>query len=357
MRQTRIVIPMLALGAIAALLLVLKPQSKQPQEPSPVPVRTIALSAEPPIETVLISGTTKSAETALLRLQVSGRVLEKKVSLGDKIKAGDVLVTVYNPELEPIAQRAEDNVARAEAEANQARRDFVRLEELFKQQAITRQEWEQGDTRLTSAKTALAAAKSERARAQQVSAELSLKAPFAGSVTEILVDKGEVISAGAPLVRVSNPAAVELALSVSDKIIKQLAIGHTVQVRQALYPDNPAVVGYISEISPFREQGSLPEVTVALDATQIGPGTAVTAALNLQAESGVSLPLRSVIMTGENTVAAYRIENNKAVLIPIRPLNISANSVIIEQGLAPGDAVVIEGIGQLYNGAAVEVQP
>lgn len=355
MQQTRFVIPLLVVAAIAVTLLLLKKTPENKEEAAPTPVRAATLSSIPPMEKMLISGTTRSSESALLRFQVSGRVLEKKVSLGDNVAQGDVLARVYNPELEPLAEGAKDNLARAIAQASQAQRDFNRVDELFKQQAVTKQEWERSRTQLTSSEKAQSAAKAELARAQQIKAELSLVAPFAGTVTEILIDKGEVVSAGAPAVRLSNPAAVELTLPVSDNIIQQITIGQVVQLTKALLPSAASVDGKVIEISPFREQGALPEIKIAINADTIGPGTAVTAQLTVQASSGISLPLKSVIMTGENTVAVYRIADDRAELVAIRPTKINAESVVIEQGLHAGDRIVTEGVAKLYDGAKVEI--
>lgn len=355
MQQIRFVIPVLAIAAIAIILVLTKHKPDTTEQVAPTPVRVATLNSVPPREALLISGTTRSAESALLRFQVSGRVLEKNVSLGDVVAQGDTLATVYNPELAPLVERAEGNLARSAAQTKQAERDFNRVDELFKQQAVTRQEWEQSRTRLTSAEEAQSSARADLARAQQIKAELNLTAPFAGTVTEILIDKGEVVNAGNPAVRLSNPAAVELALPVSDKVIEQVTIGQVVKVSKALSPKASAIDGRVIEISPFRERGALPEIKVAVDAGLIGPGTAVTARLDIQASSGISLPLKSVIMTGENTVAVYRVENGQATLVPIRPVNINADTVVIEQGLQAGDTVVTEGIAKLYDGAQIEI--
>ncbi len=355
MQSRRLVIPFFLIAAIAALLL-LRQQTADEETPNTViPVRTAVLTGDLPQKRLQIAGTTQSAETALLRFQVSGRVTEKPVKLGDQINKGDILAKVYNPELEPVAQRAKDNLKRTKAQAEQANNDFQRVDALYKEQAVTQQEWENAQTRLTAASTAVDAANAELTRANQVSGELSLVAPFSGSVTDILIDVGEVVSSGAPAMRLSNPEAVELKLPLSDKLISEIKVGQTVLVKPALDPNAQAIQGQISEISPFREQGSLPEAVVSLDAQAIAPGTAVNAFVMTTAASGISLPLRSVLMTGENTVAVYRVRDNVASLVAIRPLAIDSKFVTIEGELAAGDEIITEGLAQLYDGAHVEV--
>jgi RND family efflux transporter MFP subunit len=349
------VIPLFLIFVLLVVSLIFPKEEKEPNDETVVNVRTQKISADPPVELLQISSITKSSETAILRFQVSGRIVEKAVKLGDRIEKGDVLAKVYNPELEPIAQRAKVNYARMTSESKQLERDFTRLNELFKQQAVTRQEWEHAKSKLNSAEKSQAAAKAELNRAQQVSKELELIAPFSGTVTNVTIDVGEVVAIGAAAVRISNPNSVELRLPISDRLIKQLTIGQRVWVDRALQPNDEKVGGTIVEISPYREQGSLPEILVALDAQQIGPGEAVNAFISIKAAKGISIPIDSVIMTGETTTAVYRVVDDHASLVAIRPLRVGAKYVLVDQGVQPGDTLVTEGIANLYDGVKVEV--
>ncbi|MEM7358997.1 MAG: efflux RND transporter periplasmic adaptor subunit [Pseudomonadota bacterium] len=356
MEQSKQVIPFFLIAiVVVAVVFFFNEKDDEPTPQTPIPVRTATISSDIPINNLVVSGTTKSAETALLRFQVGGRVEKKLVSLGQQVKAGDSLAVLYNPEIEPLAQQAKENFDRLSAEQAQASRDFERLESLYEQQAVTTQEWENGKTRLTAATKAVSAAKSALARSERVASELSLTAPFAGAVTEILTDVGEVVTAGAPAFRLSNPGRVELKIAVREETLSQVSLGQEISVRRSLSADDRKFVGTVTEISPFRERGALPELVVTLDGSEIAPGTTVTAELAIRADDRISIPIRSVLMTGENTTAVYQIENNVATLTPIRPLKITTSGVLIDQGLEPGDVVATEGIAQLFDGALVEV--
>ena len=353
MNTRRLVIPIFIVAALLTIILLFTNKSEQQQADPVITVRTATLSGDLPIRRLQISGTTQSAETAMLRFQVAGRVTEKRVRLGEIVSKGAVLARLYNPEFEPMITSAKENLARFTAEMSQLKRDFARLDGLYQQRAVTRQEWEVARTRLIASEKAESAAKSELNRANNVASELSLVAPFDGVVTDILIDVGEVLMSGSPAVRLSNPDLVELKLAVSDTILGQVKLGQLVQINRALQASDIDIEGIVSEISPHRERGSLPEIIVRLDAAEIGPGIAVNAKLEVLSSRGLNVPMRSVLMTGEDSIAVYRVSNGIAKLVPVRALRISTDSIEIDRGLNQGDAVVIEGIPQLFDGAKV----
>jgi len=315
------------------------------------PVQDIAVT-----ETIIIPGTTQSAESALLRFQVSGRVLEKNTRLGNKIRKGEVLASLYNPEIQPQAARATENLQQLDVQLSQAKRDFDRINDLYKEQAVTKQEWEQVKTTRKSAQRAVNAAQAELQRANRLAEELKLVAPFDGVVTEIMIDQGEVIQTGSPAIRLSNPGLVELTLSVSDQVIPKLTQGQIVRVVPALDNTAQTIDGLVSEISPFREQGSLPQIIISLPADQIQPGVAVSARIDIAGDSGLNIPLKAVVMTGNDSTAVYVIKEGRARLLPIRPIRIGNSSVLVESTLEVGDQIVIAGISQLYDGANVHIK-
>ena len=355
MNKARFAVSLCSLVLIIAVSMLLS-RASEPQPVTPaIGIKTFTLSAQTPTQVLHVAGTTRSSNTAILRFQVAGRVTEKATKLGDAVDQGAVLASIYNPEIEPLVQQANDNVARLTAATEQAQRDFERLDSLLNEQAVTRQEWEVGRTRYTTANNAEAAAKAELARAEQVAKELQLIAPFAGSITEIMVDVGDVVAVGAPAMRLSNLSSVELRLAVSDTVLQQLRLGQSIAVYKTLANNASSMTGVVSEISPFRERGSLPELVLELDAKQVAPGTAVRAEIVVRADNTLSLPLKSVLMTGEQTTAVYKIVDGIAQLTPIRPLSIHDDKVLINQGLVVGDEIALEGIAKLFDGAKVQV--
>lgn len=346
------VVPLVVLAILLVLFII--GDSEQPA-PSLIPVKVHKVTNGSITETITIPGTTRSAEQALLRFQVSGRVSSKLVRLGDAVPAGTLLAVVDNPEIAPLAARAGKNLEQLKVQLAQAQRDFTRINGLYKEQAVTKQEWEKVKTGFDSAETAVSVATADLQRADRLADELNLRAPFAGVVTEIMIDEGDVVQAGVPAMRLSNPAQVELELAVSDAVIANLKQDQTVIVRRSLDPSAKRIQGKISDISPFREQGSLPQIVISLNAAEIQPGIAVSTELNISRETGVTVPINAVLMTGDNASAVYVVDGNQARLVAIRPLSIGGSQVMVDAGLEIGNLVITAGISQLFDGALIEV--
>ena len=113
----------------------------------------------------------------------------------------------------------------------------------------------------------------------------------------------------------------------------------------------------INDLSPFRERGALPQIVVSLPVNQIQPGEAVNAQLRIPSATGLNVPIKAVVMTGDDSSGVYVLDASRSVvkLVAIRPLRIDSDSVLIEGELSYGDQVVVAGIAQLYDGARIKV--
>ena len=108
----------------------------------PIPVRVISMGEEKPQVFRSFTGTTRAVQRVTVRSQVSGRLLEVAVSLGDKVTKGTVLARLYNPEASPLALAAKQSWQQAKVQSAQRQRDFDRVSTLYETGAATKQEFE-----------------------------------------------------------------------------------------------------------------------------------------------------------------------------------------------------------------------
>lgn len=358
-------IGLFALGSVVALWLVACSESSAPEpvadpkqsavQKNRLPVRVSYLEDKAPSLYQTFIGTARAANRVTIRSQVSGRLLEREVKLGSQVKQGDVLAKVYNPGATPQALAAKQRWQQARVQVDQAQRDYDRIKSLYEKKVASIQEMESARSAVQAAQAATDAAESQYVQAQQMDAEQTIRAPFAGVITSTPVEPGEVIQVGQPLLQLADPDEVEIEVIVSDGAAASVAAGDVLTVL-APFSGDRKFAGVVHEVTPFRERGALPTVIVKLADAGLIPGTTV----HIQFESAVAgqfvLPASSLIKTGRQQSAVYRVTaNNQVELVPVKPLQVINDQIVINGPLQAQDAVVVAGNHQLYPGANVEV--
>lgn len=140
-------------------------------------------------------GSLQAAERVELTTRVSGVVEAVLVKPGQRVKKGAVLLRLDRTVLQARLDEANAEHARADADAEDARREFERAQELFDRTVSSTSELEAATLRHTRAKAALASAMARRTIAQKNLNDAELKAPFAGVVSAVPGGPGTVVTA------------------------------------------------------------------------------------------------------------------------------------------------------------------
>ncbi len=187
--------------------------------------------------------------TARLGAPARGRILAVPVRPGDRVSSGQTLVTMQSPE----AGMAQSDVSKAEAELSSRRAEAqyaasarARAERLLALKAIPRQDYERAVTDDERARAALTQAEAEVRRARATAGHLSagtsasgevvLRAPFAGVVLARMAVPGTVVEAGAPLVVVTDPSSLWLAINAPEHFASLFRQGGRLRFTVPAYP-------------------------------------------------------------------------------------------------------------------------
>lgn len=176
----------------------------------------IEVSAEEIPILVEATGRVASTREAVLSTKVQGTIETLSVREGSAVAAGQTLLTLDNRHI--LAQ-----LAAADAELENARDRLARMEKLFAEESVAKQELE----------NAQRAYKVAAAAREGLSVQLSdtvVKAPFAGVVTEKRVEVGELASSGLPLLKVEDVSHLRLEATVAESDLKALNVGDKVPV-------------------------------------------------------------------------------------------------------------------------------
>ncbi|MFZ5757666.1 MAG: efflux RND transporter periplasmic adaptor subunit [Pseudomonadota bacterium] len=364
------------LGVLAVLL--------WPERPALLQFATVARGDVEQVVSNTRAGTVNACRRSRLSMPMGGRVERLHVDEGDHVRAGAVLLEIWNDDREAQlaqARAAADAVLLREQQAclqaDQSLRDEQRSAQLEGQQLISKGALEQDVTRRRMADAACAAARADlgTARAQirvqgALLEETRLRAPFAGVIAQVNGEPGEYVTPSPP--GVATPPAVDLiddsCLYVTAPIDEidaaQVRTGLPVRITLDAFRD-ARIPGKVSRIAPYvldkEKQARTVDVEVRFESV---PDNVILLV-------GYSADVDIVLQTSRNVlrIPAESLIDGKAVLL----LDAAGNRLVrrevttglanwtwveITGGLAEGDRVVLSlDRPGAVEGAAVRVEP
>lgn len=346
-------------------------------------------------KTVDLTGTLAADEEAQLATKVAGRIESISVDIGSRVSAGQVIARLIPNDFQirvsqaeaalaqarvriglspdgptqEVAPEATAGVKQAAANLKQAQLSHDRAQRLFNDQLLARSDLDVADAALAVAEgryqDAIEEARNRSAIVEQRRSELDLArqqlvdstvvAPFAGSIRERLVARGDYAAAGtavAVLVRV-NP--LRLRLAVPERDSAAVRAGQTVQV--TLEGDGQQRSGRVVRVAPALRED---DRTLAVEAEipnpggDLRPGSFVRARIVIDAADPAVLVPTSSIVTFAGIEKVIGVESGKAVEKRVRTGRRSGEQVEIVEGVKAGEAIVVEP-GNLVSGQPVKV--
>jgi len=307
--------------------------------PAVVHVQTIEAIKQPAVEEVV--GTVQPKLQAMVEAKVSGRITRLPVRLGQSVKQGDVLVELATQEIQA-------RLDQANAAFRQAELDFNRTDNLRKQQAATQSELDAAQARYNVAKASVA-------EAEAVSGYARILAPFDGVVARKLADEGDLAMPGKPLLDLEGRVGLRLVADVPSLLASRVLADAKLAVRVDTLTD--PITGTVAEISPATDPASrtvlmkvdLPE-TAGLSTGQFG-----RLAVPVGEAAFLFVPPSALVRRGQLEIL-FVTADGKAQMRLVRAGKETAQGIEILTGLAPGEAVVVEGAGNLRDGQPLQTQ-
>lgn len=327
-----------------------------------VAVKVIRVETQTAEEPVQYSATVKPAEEANISGKVMARVERVRVSEGDAVRAGQLLVELQGEDVRARLAQANAGVAEANALFENAKKNLERFEALFSGKAATQKELDDVRVAYESASARLQAARQIKREVEEVLQDIEIVAPFDGVVTKTYVDPGDMTTPGRPVVTIENARRLEIAASVPESQIEHLSVGMPVRV---LIPagagarsSDEFITGSIDQIVPSADPASHQfEVKVFIE----NPGGSVRSGMFARLVVSRSLVDRlmvpSVAMVRRGQLEGLFVveEDGRARLRWVRTGRVVGENVEVLAGIDPGETVVIESVSRLKDGQRVEV--
>lgn len=312
------------------------------------------------------------SESTSLSFQISGILGENKLDVGQKVKEGQILVALNKRDLNLAVEAASAALDEALAAASNAQADLARKESLKRDGVISQTEMDNVRTTAATSKAKVEQAKSQLDSAKENLSKSELKAPYDGIVNSVVVPSFSTVSPGITVATLYNPSGFEASFSVSYDIANRLAVGKPVTIRLA---DNPSLVlrGQVTELASSTNTVSSYPVVVAVQETHPDLKTGMAVEVNMEFAvtegQGYTLPLSAISVEGDieqskdvdphlHQPVAVFVYDEKSQTVNKRIISIAGirdNSVIVVDGIGPGDRVAVAGVSFLREGQKVKL--
>ncbi|UVC07449.1 efflux RND transporter periplasmic adaptor subunit [Rhizobium sp. TH2] len=335
-------------GVILAAALALSSCNEEKAETAPVirPVKVVEIAKAAKTRTLEFSGSVKSRTEMNLGFRVAGKVTERLVDIGDRVKPGDVLSRIDPTDYRLAVASAEANLAAADKAVETAKLVNDRAKILYKKNAMPKAQVEQAQLSYDQAvSTRIAVASSLDQEKNQLS-YAELKSDRNGIVTAIAADRGQVVSPGTPVLTVVADDEKEVQIAVPENDISEFKPGKAVKAR--FWSDDKLVLsGKVREVSGSADpQSRTFSVRVSLpDDPRVLLGMTATVEADAARDGGdITVPL-SALAERDGSKIVWTVDRKEATVHSraVQVSDFTGEGVDVTQGLKPGDLVVSAG--------------
>jgi cobalt-zinc-cadmium efflux system membrane fusion protein len=315
-----------------------------------------------PVDELDVPGTIEPVPTqvARLALPVPGRVRAVAVTLGDRVRKGQVLLTIETPDasqLQSALRQARADVKQRQAALAKADADVSRARDLLSNRAAAQKDVLAAENELAVATAALEQARAteddvmRRSRLfgvidDEQGASATLRSPIPGEVIEMAASPGEYRSdTAAPVIAVADLARVWVAASVPESALGRVQTGQPVSMSVAAYPDQ-RFEGRITRIAGALDPETRSARVIAeLDNPdrRLKPAMFARVRYTGPARPVVTVPAGAIVQDERRTSVFVErkrgeFERRDVVLGPRH-----GNDVVVTSGLATAERVLVDG--------------
>ncbi|HCA26155.1 MAG TPA: efflux RND transporter periplasmic adaptor subunit, partial [Betaproteobacteria bacterium] len=307
-------------------------------------------------KTDIVPGTVVSAQQVQVASRLMGYIRGIDVHEGQTVKAGQLLFTIDPTDIRGQVNQARAGLAQAEAALVDARADFVRFGNLYREESIPKQQFDKIKLQYRIARSRAMAAKAGLRTAAAQLRYAKVRAPIDGVIVQKLAAAGDLATPGRPLLVLENPAALQVQTTVSSDTYNHLTMGETVPVMVDGFSKriDATVIRIVPAADPITHTYS---VKLALPKTAgLHSGAFVRVYFSLGQRQAIRIPqtavleragIRGVFVVDRQGFAHYRMVRTGAR---------ADGGVEILAGLNPGDRIVAAGAGTLQSGDKVQAK-
>lgn len=313
-----------------------------------------------------LSGTARAGLESQLSFRVGGSVQAVPVSVGQKVRRGDLIARLDPIDYEIQTQEAEAALAQALAAQRKAEADYERVRGLYENRNAAKSELDAARAQAESTRAQVEAAEQRVARARRQLAYTRLTAPVDGAIAAVRVEENENVQPGQAVALLTSGTRPEVEVAMPEVLISRVTAGDRVDVTCDALPGVvlPAVVTEVG-VAAVGASAAFP-VVVRLEPSdqEVRSGMAATVTFRFAPEGGRRKILLPPVAVGEDREGRFvfvleRGEGDLATAVRrgVEVGEITPEGIEVLGGLAGGELVATAGVRRIEDGQQVRLLP
>ncbi|GLU56085.1 efflux RND transporter periplasmic adaptor subunit [Dyadobacter frigoris] len=337
--------PVILLFAAALLVTACKEKTKTEKTDSTIPVKIINSASLNQVQAVETSGLLSSENEARLSFKVGGIIRQILVKEGDHVRKGQLLATLNTTEISAQMSLAEENYLKA-------KRDAQRTQNLYRDSVNTKEQLQNSQTNLAITEKQMEISRFNLSHA-------SIVAPADGVVIKKLVNAGEQIEGGAPVLFISGVHNDDwiIKCGLTDKDWTRLKGNEKAEISFDAF--SQTFTGSVKTLAQGSDVASgLFQAEIRVDKQNVKLVNGLFAKVSIYPKEKtdmISIPFDALI-EGENDSAFVFVANgNVATKKAVKVAYLEGSKAFILSGIGAGEKIIREGSAYLANGSVIKI--
>ena len=326
-------------GGLACSWAVSAASAAEPLAIAPVQVREVA-------RTYSADGVVEATRQSTVSAQISGRVQEIYFDVGDSVKKGQVILRIVQQEAAQALAGSQAQVMQAQAAMHNAKSNYERARQMFVQKFISQAAMDKAEADYKVALAQAAASQAGESRAAVAQGYTTVVAPYGGMVAARLVQVGEMVSVGQPLMTGFDPSRMRVIVNVPQDKLKDIGARPDVAIEfPVIQLRVPAASVSVQPLADARTHTTQVRIDLPANQTGVYPGMFVRAHFVVGKARKMLIPASAVVRRSEVSAVYVVGDKDQVTLRQIRLGEaVGQNEIEVLAGLNAGERVALDPI-------------
>jgi membrane fusion protein, multidrug efflux system len=340
--------------------------SKKQKKPASPPVPVMVETAHQETIPITLSGigNVEAYQSISIKAQITGLITKVHFTQGQDVKKGDPLLDLDCRSVEAELKKAQANLLKDTAEAENARVEYKRYARLIEKNYVARQEYDRAVTNLQTLEATLKADKAIVDSSRVQMQYCSIYSPIDGRTGALKVDQGNIVNANdTEITTVNQIQPVKVSFAIPEKEladIKKHMTNERLQMQAFISGDTRPEAGELNFVDNFIDKTTGTIILKGVFANKdkrLLPGQYVDVVLNLANEKdAILVPSQSIEQAQEGQFVFVLMPDLTVAMRTVTIGRTFQNETVILNGLKPGERVVTDGQMQLKPGTKVSIK-